>query len=123
MLDTSLNPIWANMLQDGPYRVFGMKRGRTDKQWEKAVPMQVRAMVLADKTIFVAGLLTDEIDGPDGPDESRGAALIALSADDGAELGQYPIDSTPVFDGIAAAYGRLYVSMKDGSLLCLEKQQ
>ncbi|MHC4435409.1 MAG: hypothetical protein ACYTBS_26565, partial [Planctomycetota bacterium] len=68
-------------------------------------------------------LLAPEIDGPDGPDDSRGAALLALSASDGTELGQCSLDSTPVFDGVAAAYGRLYVSMKNGSLLCLEKQQ
>ncbi|MBL7188383.1 MAG: PQQ-binding-like beta-propeller repeat protein [Phycisphaerae bacterium] len=112
---------WSNMLQDGPYCIFGMKRGETEKRWEKAVPIQVRAMVLADKILFVAGLLAAEIDGPDGPDESRGAVLMALSASDGAELGRCSLDSTPVFDGMAAAYGRLYVSMKNGSLLCLEK--
>jgi outer membrane protein assembly factor BamB len=112
---------WSNMLQDGPYRVFGMDRGETAKRWEMAVPIQVRAMVLADKVLFVAGLLASEIDGPDGPDQSRGAALLALSASDGTELGQCSLDSTPVFDGMAAAYGRLYVSMKNGSLLCLEK--
>jgi outer membrane protein assembly factor BamB len=112
---------WSNMLQDGPYRVFGMSRDETARQWEKAVPMQVRAMVLADKVLFVAGLLANEIDGPDGPDESRGAALIALSASDGTELGRHPLDSIPIFDGMAAAYGRLYISMRNGSLLCLEE--
>jgi len=112
---------WSNMLQDGPYRIFGMSRDETTKQWEKAVPMQVRAMVLADKVLFVAGLLANEIDGPDGPDQSRRAALLALSASDGTELGRCSLDSTPVFDGMAAAYGRLYISMKNGSLLCLEK--
>jgi len=112
---------WSNMLQDGPYRVFGMSRDETKKQWEKSVPMQVRAMVLAGKVLFVAGLLANEIDGPGGPDQSRRAALLALSASDGTELGRCSLDSTPVFDGMAAAYGRLYVSMKNGSLLCLEK--
>jgi len=114
---------WSNMLQDGPYRIFAMNRDENAKKWEKAVPMQVRAMVLADKVLFAAGLLADEIDGPDGPDMSRGSALIALSASDGTELGRCPLDSIPVFDGMAAAYGRLYISMKNGSLLCLEKQQ
>ncbi|UCF14413.1 MAG: PQQ-binding-like beta-propeller repeat protein [Phycisphaerales bacterium] len=114
---------WSNMLQDGPYRVFGMNRGGRPREprWEKAVPIQVRAMVLADKVIFAAGLLANEIDGPDGPDKDRGAALIALSADDGAELGRCSLDSVPVFDGMAAAYGRLHISMRSGSLVCLGK--
>ena len=112
---------WSNMLQDGPYRIFAMNRDENAKKWEKAVRMQVRAMVLADKVLFVAGLLADEIDGPDGPDMSRGSALIALSASDGTELGRCPLDSIPVFDGMAAAYGRLYIAMRNGSLTCLEK--
>jgi hypothetical protein len=110
---------WSNMLQDGPYRVFAVGRGGGKKQWEKTVPIQVRAMVLADKVLFVAGLLAKEIPGPDGPDESRRATLMAISASDGAELARCPLDCPPVFDGMAAAYGRLYISMKDGSLLCL----
>ncbi|TKJ35491.1 MAG: hypothetical protein CEE38_15075 [Planctomycetes bacterium B3_Pla] len=112
---------WSNMLQDGPYRIFAVGRAEPANHWEKTVPIQVRAMVLADKVLFVAGLLAEEIDGPDGPDESRGAVLMAISAADGAELARCPLDCPPVFDGMAAAYGRLYVSMKDGSLLCLEK--
>ncbi|HUU16202.1 MAG TPA: hypothetical protein VMW72_03550 [Sedimentisphaerales bacterium] len=48
--------------------------------------------------------------------------LMAISASDGTELAQYQLDSSPVFDGMAAAYGRLYVSMEDGSLLCLTKE-
>jgi outer membrane protein assembly factor BamB len=111
---------WSNMLQDGPYRIFGMSRDETEKQWEKAVPLQVRAMVLADKVLFVSGLIAEEIDAPEGPDESRGAALIALSASDGTELARCSLDSIPVFDGMAAAYGRLYIALKNGSLVCLE---
>ncbi len=48
--------------------------------------------------------------------------LMAISASDGTELAQYQLDSSPVFDGMAAAYGRLYVSMEDGSLLCLAEE-
>ncbi|MHC4984330.1 MAG: outer membrane protein assembly factor BamB family protein, partial [Planctomycetota bacterium] len=112
---------WSNMLQDGPYRIFAVGRDGGTKHWEKAVPIQVRAMVLADKVLFVAGLLAEEIDGPDGPDKSRGAVLMAISTADGAELARCPLECPPVFDGMAAAYGRLYVSMRNGSLLCLEE--
>ena len=48
--------------------------------------------------------------------------LMAVSASDGTELAQYQLDSPPVFDGLAAAYGRLFVSMEDGSLLCLTEE-
>ena len=47
---------------------------------------------------------------------------MAISASDGTELAQYRLDSSSVFDGMAAAYGRLYVSMENGSLLCLTEE-
>jgi len=105
---------WSNALQDGAYRLFAVKQGEATEAWEKAVAIQVRAMVLADKVLFVAG--------PQESDEKQGALLMAISASDGTELAQYRLDSSPVFDGMAAAYGRLYVSMNDGSLLCLGKE-
>ncbi len=69
--------------------------------------------------LFVAGPHVDEYDGQIDLGESREAVLIAISASDGAELARYQLDSTPVFDGMAAAYGRLYVSMENGNLLCM----
>jgi len=48
--------------------------------------------------------------------------LMAISASDGTELAQYRLDSSSVFDGMAAAYERLYVSMENGSLLCLTEE-
>ena len=79
-------------------------------------------MVLADKILFVAGPPADANNGPAGRDENKGALLMAISVSDGTELAQYQLDSSPVFDGMAAAYGRLYVSMEDGSLLCLTEE-
>ena len=39
---------------------------------------------------------------------------------DGRELGRCPLTTEPVLDGLAAAYGRLYVTGVDGSVTCLE---
>ncbi len=138
---------WSNQLQDGAYRLFAVKRDEGTSQtsassrrgearrspsvelWTKPVTIQVRAMVLTDKVLFVAGPPADAGNGPAGRDENKGALrkespglLMAISASDGTELAQYQLDSSPVFDGMAAAYGRLYVSMEDGSLLCLAEE-
>jgi outer membrane protein assembly factor BamB len=113
---------WSNQLQDGAYRIFVVNRNDGTVQWEKPVDIQVRAMVMADKVLFVAGPSADEVTGPQAPDEQQGSLLIALSASDGRELAQYELDSLPVFDGMAAAYGQLYISMKDGGLLCLAEK-
>jgi len=110
---------WSNQLQDGPYRVFGVKRGEAKAQWEKRVPVRVRAMVLAGKVLFAAGPPADPGNGPEGHDENQGALLMALSASDGTKLAQYPLDCAPIFDGMIAAAGQLYLALEDGKLLCM----
>jgi len=110
---------WSNQLQDGPYRLFAVKPGETKPQWEKRVPLQVRAIVLADDVLFAAG---PPIKAGQWPKEAGEAILMAVSASDGTELAQYKLDSSPVFDGMAAANGRLYLSLENGRVLCMEGQ-
>ena len=100
-----------------------------------------RAMVLAGKTLFVAGP-PDVVDEKDAwgrflepntrakLDEQvaalagqKGALLWAVSADDGKKLAEFKLDSPPVFDGMVAANGRLYLAMKDGNILCFGGKQ
>ena len=110
---------WSNQLQDGSYRLFALNCDEGSEQWAKPLTIKVRAMVLADKVLFVAGPPADLNDGPEGSDENKGALLVAISASDGTELAQYQLDSSPVFDGMAAANGRLYLSLSGGEVLCL----
>ena len=78
-------------------------------------------MVKAADVLFVAGA-PDEFD-PDAPFDAlegqSGANLVALSATDGKQLSQVAIDSPPVFDGLIAASGKLFVCQRDGSVVCL----
>ena len=81
----------------------------------------VRAMVKAGDVLFVAGP-PDVFDAEDplAAFEARaGAKLVAVSADDGKPLAQTPLESPPVFDGLIAAGGRLFASLRDGSVVCL----
>jgi hypothetical protein len=80
-------------------------------------------MVLAGGTLFLAGTpdLVPE-DDPYGALEGRkGATLWAVSADDGRKLAECPLPSPPVFDGLAAAQGHLYLSTTNGALVRLAK--
>ncbi|MCP4644086.1 MAG: PQQ-binding-like beta-propeller repeat protein [bacterium] len=91
-------------------------------QWERTLPFFVRAMVLAQDTLFIAG-------PPDAGHTSeealaslrgeRGALLWAVSAADGAQLAEMEMDSPPVFDGMAVAYGRIYMTTMDGRVVCM----
>jgi len=51
-------------------------------------------------------------------DGSKGALLWVAKAADGEKLAQYLLDSLPVFDGMAAARGRLYLATTDGKVRC-----
>ncbi len=51
--------------------------------------------------------------------EKGGALLWAVSTKNGARLAQYKLDSQPVFDGMAAADGRLYIAQKNGKVICM----
>ena len=43
---------------------------------------------------------------------------MALSAADGKKLTDYGLPAPPVFDGMIAANGRLYVALVDGTVQC-----
>jgi hypothetical protein len=79
-------------------------------------------MVLAGNNLFLAG--PPDIFSSEEPaatfEGKRGGLLCVLSAADGSELAKYELDSPPVFDGMAAAGGRLYMAVTGGEVLCLE---
>jgi len=66
----------------------------------------IGAVVLAGDTVFVAG---------------QAGRLAAFAVADGKRLAERDLPA-PVWDGMAAAYGRIYVSTAQGDLLCLGKR-
>ena len=94
------------------------------REWSHQVPLRIGAMVLAADTLFAAGTpdVIDEKDYWAALDGRKGAELWALSAADGTKLHSLRLEAPPVFDGMAAARGRIYLSTKDGRLLCLGKK-
>ena len=107
--------------------------------WSRQAPLVVRAMVLADTTLFLAGIPDSGSDRADpvrsktaisnGADAlaafeaDRGAVLYAVSTADGRKLAEYELGSPPVFDGMAAANGRLYLVSNDGKIICFGANQ
>jgi len=86
--------------------------------------MRIRAMVKAGDTLFVAG--APDVFDPKVPyaafEGRKGAVLRGVSAVDGKKLSEYKLDSPPVFDGMIATNGRLFISTRDGWLLCMGKK-
>ncbi|MBN2290891.1 MAG: PQQ-binding-like beta-propeller repeat protein [Pirellulales bacterium] len=107
--------------------------------WSNESPtLYARAMLLAGKTLFVAGP-ADFVDEEEAlnniadPQQhkknleqiealrgNRGASLLAISADDGKILDQRSLDSPPTWDSMAAADGKLVFTTMDGKVVCLK---
>jgi hypothetical protein len=90
--------------------------------WKTWLKIRIRAMVKADDTLFVAGPpdLYDEKD-PFAAFEGRaGATLCSVNANDGKKGAELKLDSPPVFDGLIAADGKLFMSAVDGTVSCFE---
>jgi hypothetical protein len=83
--------------------------------------VRIRAMVLAGKRLFVAG--PPDVVDPDDPmaafEGCKGAVLHARSAADGKVLAERKLDAPPVFDGLIAAGGRLFLCTTNGYVVCL----
>ena len=89
--------------------------------WYDWVPVRVRGMVLAGEHLFTAGPpdVVDPLDPMAAFEGRKGAVLQVHSAADGKKLAEHKLDAPPVFDGLIAAGGRLFVSTTDGKLVCL----
>ncbi len=129
----------------GPYGVI--TNTRPDYRWSQAIPLHSRAMVLAaapssdgasdNKHLFIAGppdvvdqfvaiaqladagmrsKLAEQTAALEG---KKGGVLWTVATADGKRLGECKLDSIPVFDGMAAASGRLFLSQVDGRVICM----
>ena len=49
---------------------------------------------------------------------AENSRLLAVSTSDGKKLAEYRLDAPPVFDGLAAAGGQLYLATIDGKVVC-----
>ncbi|MCK5175713.1 MAG: hypothetical protein KAR47_20125, partial [Planctomycetes bacterium] len=89
-------------------------------KWKSNIQLTGKAMTLAGDTIFVAGApLIFKPGNYEATYEGRyGGVLWAASAADGSKLAEYKLEKLPAWDGMSAAYGRLYISSEDGSIEC-----
>ena len=74
-------------------------------------------MVKAGDILLVAGPESAEEVYFD--DENAPSVLAAFDARDGKILSRTSVDSQPVFDGMAVAGGRVYISLINGEIICL----
>ena len=122
----------------GPGTPQGRRGWQHGQLWSVELPILVRAMVKAGDTIFAVGP-ADVIDerkalGLIGKSETvppilekqqrlfagrSGSVLWAVSAKDGRKQAETTLKVAPVFDGLIAAGGELYMATVDGKVACL----
>jgi outer membrane protein assembly factor BamB len=96
--------------------------------WTTELSMRPRAMIRAGDVLFCGGM-TAEVDARDAYaprnavfEGKAGGILRTVSAGTGKILGEVPLESPPVWDGMAAAGGRLYISTVGGKIFCLAEK-
>ncbi len=107
-------------------------------RWTQDLPLFARAMVKTADKLIVAGpedIIDEEkvkviFTSPEMQvrlDEQsamlageRGGVLWMISTKDGQKISDYKLDVPPLFDGMIAANGKLFISTMDGSIVCLE---
>jgi outer membrane protein assembly factor BamB len=95
-----------------PSMLFASGKNR----WSVELPDtgQIEALIITRDALFAAGP-RDRLNR-----KQKGGVLLSVSKTQGRSLGEIPLPAPAVFDGLAAAYGRLYVATEDGKLLCFE---
>lgn len=105
-------------------------RPRAGTLWFTQESLIVRAMVVADDKMVVAGppniakkaegfmAFANEDDAVAGYMGKRGAFLRIVSKEDGKELSETELDAMPVMDGMSLAGGEIFISLKNGEVAC-----
>jgi len=107
-------------------------------RWTQEIPLFARAMVKAGDKLIVAGpedVIDEEkvktmLDSPEVKQRlqdqlkmlagQKGGLLWMVSAETGEKLAEYTLDVPPIFDGMIAANGKIFISTMDGAVECLK---
>ncbi|MHC4407283.1 MAG: hypothetical protein ACYTG0_47340 [Planctomycetota bacterium] len=119
------------------WRSVRLPKVEFDFRWKTDAPLRAKAIVKTRKVLFVAGpedLLDEESVFQDLQLEEnqrslqkqnealtsrKGGRLLAVSVQDGFTEQMLDLESPPVWDGMAAAYGKLFVCCRGGLVIAL----
>ncbi len=103
------------------YLLYASDRITNRQAWNQRLPIRGRALAVADNQLCVAG--APDVVKPDDPlaafEGRLGGVLRRVNKTNGQMIAEHRLSAPPVFHGIAAANERLFLSLKDGSVVCL----
>ena len=114
--------IESTALEEGSQKRKGKEGKGRDGSWTSTIPIEAKSLLVGSDRLYLAGV-RDKVDKEDPWAHfggRRGGLILVCSKADGRIMRQMEVESPPVFDGLASAGGRLFVSCKDGSILCYE---
>ncbi len=97
------------------------RTGKRKSKWKNVkVDVRAQSMVLTGNCLVLAGTPDESPRGnPWGAYENRnGASLLLVSRADGKIIAENKLDSKPVYNGMAAANGRLFLAAENGEVVC-----
>lgn len=90
-------------------------RNNAKPVWNIKTMEQPRAIVVGSNAVLIAGLSRQP------PDGTPQAQLAAYALDDGSQMWTESLPASPIWWGVAIdADGRVFVSLQDGSVVCLK---
>ena len=106
------------------YVVSAYDRKKKKEVWRQRIPVRFVSMVLAGDRLYLAG--TPDVKDAKDPWASflggRGGRLLVLAAANGKKLSEYELQAPPLWDGMAVAAGRLYISTRNGEIVCMGEE-
>ncbi|MCX6899805.1 MAG: PQQ-binding-like beta-propeller repeat protein [Verrucomicrobia bacterium] len=93
------------------------KLTRQDYAWRQAMPTnhQAEAMALSDNALVVAGRVCDA--------GTVSGFLALVLPKDGRIATEYPLETPPVYDSLALAGQRVFLTLQNGKALCFGKSE
>ncbi len=100
------------------------RTGSWKTRWSQQVPLSGNALVVAGDTVIAAGVpLKPSFQMPELSDTyagKRGGLLWTASATDGTKIAELELPAQPVWDGLSVAHGQCFITLRDGTVMCLE---
>jgi len=90
-------------------------------QWEVKTTVRAQSMVLTNNHLVIAGApdVVDDADPWGAFDDRKGGMVEIYTKSAGTRVAAYELPSAPIYDGIAVAGGRLFVTLSNGSVVCM----
>jgi outer membrane protein assembly factor BamB len=103
------------------YSLIAVDAESLKRKWGGKLPLRGRAMALTPDRVYLAGApdVVPEKDPLAAFEGRLGGELYVLDRKDGSERQRLKLPSPPVFNGIAAARGRLFLTLENGEVVCL----